>query len=95
MSRLTYLERRIMRYHGMPARDVARVEKLTVHEVLEVRAQLRERGHVPTTPGLDQGVYEQPQQLSLDQVDQLMRDNRAPRAVDGEGGWTTQTDGGW
>jgi hypothetical protein len=94
---MTYLERRVLRYHGMPARDVARVEKLTVHEVLEVRAQLRSRGLTPTTPGLDVGVYEQEQQeqLSLGDVDQLMRDNRAPRPVDVEGGWTTETNGGW
>lgn len=91
--RLTYLERRVLRYHGMPAKDVARVEKLSVHEVLEVRAQLRSRGHTPTTPGLDVGAYEREQQLSLTEIDQMMRSNQAPR--DSDGGWSTATDGGW
>ena len=96
--RLTYRERRLLRYHGMPAKDVARVERMTVHEVLEIRAQLRERGLTPTTPGLDQGVYEHVDetQMSMGDLDSMMRDNRAPRAVDGDGGWTTATDPeGW
>ena len=93
--KLTNLERRVLKYQGMPAKDVARVEHLTLDEVMEVRAQLRSRGHGPSL------VEAQPEphveeQMTLGQVDRMMRDNRSPQAADAGIGWTTVTDpDGW
>ena len=65
VSKLTYRERRLMRYRGMPARDVARVERMTIIEVLEIRAQLRARGVIPSVSELHQGDDRTPTQLDL------------------------------
>lgn len=89
---LTQRERTVLRYHGMPARDVARVLMLTVHEVLEIRMTLRERGAAPTSPALER----EPRQLSFGETERMMRTNRAPQPASAELGWTTGTDpAGW
>lgn len=75
MRKLTHLERRVLRYHGQPANTVAVAERLELEVVLEVRMQLRARGHVPALPGVEQ----EPTQLAFDDVDHLMRSNRAPQ----------------
>lgn len=93
-SRLTQRERSVLRYHGMPADTVSVALRMRVHEVLEIRAQLRERGVTPTAPALRAPVIEE--QLSFDQTDLLMRTNRAPQVSNVEIGWTTSTDpAGW
>lgn len=90
--KLTDRERRLLRYHGMPAADVARVEHLTVEQVMEIRATLSRRGVTPAPPGAEPDGT----QLTMGDVEQLMRDNRAPRAADQELGWTTSSDPhGW
>lgn len=93
-SRLTQRERSVLRYHGMPADTVSVALRMRVNEVLEIRAQLRERGVTPTAPALHAPIIEE--QLSLDHTDHLMRTNRAPRPSNLEIGWTTGTDpAGW
>lgn len=92
--KLSPLERRVLQCHGVPARHVAVAERRTVHEILEIRAMLRERGIGPISPALQVDPPEE--QLSLDQIDRMMRDNRAPQPTDSEIGWTTGTDlDGW
>lgn len=77
MSRLSHLERTVLGYHGQPAHIVAKVTRLSIEQVIEVRSDLRSRGHVPALPGLEQHPDEE--QLSFDQVDHMMRANGAPR----------------
>jgi hypothetical protein len=60
--KLTYRERRVLRYHGMPAREVSVALHMSVNEVLEVRAGLRTRGHVPVSSAVEQA----PEQLMID-----------------------------
>ena len=73
MRKLTQLERRVLAYPGQPAHAVAVAERITIAEVLEIRERLRGRGidHSPHTTDV--------QQPQLDDVGQLMRDNRAPK----------------
>jgi hypothetical protein len=73
-TRLSYRERRVLLYHGMPARTAAVAERMTIDEVLEVRAQLRRRGVVPTAAE----AAPSPTQLSFSAIDSLMRHNTAP-----------------
>lgn len=73
-TRLSYRERRVMQHHGRSAKAVALAERMTVDEVLEVRAQLSARGVSPahpetTVPGT---------QLSFQAFDSLMRHNTGP-----------------
>ena len=75
--KLSHLERRLLRYQGMPARDVARVERLPIERVLAIWHDLRLRGALPALPGPDRPGEAQ---LSLEALDQLMTSNRAPRA---------------
>lgn len=94
--KLTQVERRVLRYHGQPAETVAIAERLTIHQVIEIRLALRRRGVVPDFGGsLPDGP---PPTCTEDQLsfDHMMRANRAPRAADVELGDTTSTDpGGW
>jgi hypothetical protein len=78
MSRkLTQLERRVLAYHGQPAATVSALERIPVSEVMRIRAELRGRGAEHSPQSTD--TPEQ-QQLELDDdVDRLMRRNRAPR----------------
>lgn len=73
-TRLSYRERRVLIYHGMPARTVAVAERMTIDEVLEVRLALRRRGVVPSA------VEPAPAgtQLSFAAFDRMMRSNSAP-----------------
>jgi hypothetical protein len=73
MRKLTQRERRVLRYHGQPASVVATAERMTINEVMEIRAALRGRG-IEHSPNADADMV----QLPLD-YDRLMRDNRAPR----------------
>ena len=94
MTRLTYIERRVMRHHGKPAALIAVLERLRVHEVLEAKQSLARRGVFGITafaPGPTEPVAED--QLSFDR---MMRANRAPRPADVELEHTTTTDPeGW
>lgn len=93
-SRLTQRERSVLRYHGMPADVVSVALRMRVHEVMEIRAQLRERGVTPSVSEPGAPIIEE--QLSLDETDRLMRTNRAPQAANEEIGWTIGTDpAGW
>lgn len=93
MARLSPLERRFLNYQGLPAREIARVERLTIDQVLAVWRSLKDRGVVRVAaehPGPAQ------EQLSFDCIDRLMRGNRAPVVPrDAELGWTTETEGSW
>lgn len=74
MSRkLSHRERRVLLYGGQPASLVAVHERMSVSEVLEVRARLRSRGVTGQSPQAPPAAQHQ-----LD-VDELMRTNRAPR----------------
>lgn len=68
------LERRILtRYEGIPARDVARIERVTPVEVRAVRARHKrsvDDGQAIATPTFRE-------LLSLDDVDRMMRSNRS------------------
>lgn len=75
MSKLTQLERRFVScYQGVPAQNIASAEGITVDRVLSTWADLKQRGLVASvaTAAAAQG------QLSLDDLDHLMRANRAP-----------------
>lgn len=72
-TRLSYRERRLLLYHGMPARTAAIAERMTIDEVLEVRDQLRRRGVVPTAAEAAPAES----QLSFGAIDSLMRHNTA------------------
>jgi hypothetical protein len=72
-TRLSYRERRMLLYHGMPARTAAVAERMTIDEVLEVRAQLRRRGVVPSAPE----IAPPDTQLTFGAIDALMRSNTA------------------
>lgn len=95
MTRLTQRERRFLNYQGLPAKSIAVIEKLTIDEVLEIWAQLKARGVVRHTIGArPQGPA--CEQLSLDQLDRMMRGNRAPvTPANPEIGWTPDTEGSW
>lgn len=73
-TRLSYRERRVLIYHGMPARTVAVAERMTIDEVLEVRLQLRARGVVPSCPE----TAPRGTQLTFAGLDRMMRTNVAP-----------------
>lgn len=94
MAALSQIERRFLNYRGMPAREIAKAEGMTVDQVLATWRQLKERGVVPSTAYAHEGpVLEQ---LSLDQLDRMMRGNRAPiEPANAEVGWTTETEGTW
>jgi predicted transcriptional regulator len=66
MSRLSYRERRMLLYHGMPAKIVAVAERMTIDEVLEVRLALRRRGVVPSVS-----------EVAFASYDRMMRHNTA------------------
>lgn len=94
MAKLTDLERRFLRYHGIPAREIARIEDISIGRVLEVWAALKDRGAIAHTTGVSQGPV--CEQLSFDQIDRLMRGNRAPLELrNHEIGWTTDTESSW
>jgi hypothetical protein len=73
MSRLSYRERRMLLYHGMPAKIVAVAERMTIDEVLEVRLALRRRGVVPSVSE----VAPADTQLTFASYDRMMRHNTA------------------
>jgi hypothetical protein len=77
MPALTQLERRFLNYQGLPADQIARVERMTVDQVLATWRRLKELGVVHATAYQPHAgpVHEQ---LSLDQLDRMMRGNRAP-----------------
>ena len=78
-KQLTQLERRMLRYDGIPAERVAVLERRTVHEVLDMRADLRMRGAMPARPGTEAAAA--PRQLAFAIVEDLahiMRSNRSP-----------------
>lgn len=76
--KLDQLERRMLRYHGMPARDVARVERIPVERVLRIWEDLRARGALPALASAEL----EPEQLSLGELDELMTSNRGCRAAE-------------
>jgi len=78
MSKLTHLERKMLRYDGIPARDVAVHERCPVHEVLETRARLRARGLMPARPGTPDAAAATTavEQLTFEDLDRAMRSNR-------------------
>lgn len=91
MKHLSSVERKVLRYHGQPAKTIAVAEGLRLEEVLEAQAQLRSRGVVGITPYAEPTCTED--QLSFEQ---MMRNNHAPKASDQELGHTTETDPeGW
>jgi DNA-binding CsgD family transcriptional regulator len=93
MAKLTALERRFLNYQGLPASEIARIEHLTVTRVLAIWRSLKDRGVVRVAAEHAGPAHEQ---LSLDQIDRLMRGNRAPIApANAELGWTTETEGSW
>lgn len=93
-SGLSDLERRVLRYQGLPAREIARLERITVARVLEVWAALKDRGVIPHTPGVE--PHPAVEQLTFDQVDRMMRRNCAPKTpANREVGWTTDTEALW
>ena len=95
MSRLTPLERRFLRYEGLPADVIARYERITVDRVLAIWSDLKDRGVLRHTVGV-RPHGPAVEQLSFDQLDRMMRGNRAPVApVDPEIGWTPDTEGCW
>ncbi len=75
MSRtgLSYRERRVLAYDGQPAKTCAVAERMTINEVLEVRAELRRRGVVPTAPETATSGT----QLTFAAFDSMMRHNRS------------------
>ena len=79
MSSLTYRERRMLLYDGIPARQVAVAERMPVNEVLELRSQLRGRGVLPSYPGVDDDAQADEEQLDFTELDRLMTDNHTPR----------------
>lgn len=74
---LTPLQRRMLRYDGVPARDVAVLERITVARVLEVRTGLQLRGLLAARPGTEAAAHEHEQQLTFEEMDREMRGNRA------------------
>jgi hypothetical protein len=92
---LTARERRFLNYEGLPAKTIAIVERMTIDDVLEMWASLKDRGIVRHTIGV-RPHGPACEQLSLDQVDRMMRGNRAPAApANPEIGWTPDTEGSW
>lgn len=90
MARLSALERRfVSRYQGLPAIEICKVEpSLTVDGVLAVWRKLKEQGVVRAAYMPHPGPVQE--QLSLDQIDRMMRGNRAPaEPTNHEIGWTT------
>jgi hypothetical protein len=93
MSRLSPLERRFLNYQGLPACQIARIEGITVTRVLATWRSLKDRGVVHVAAEHAGPAHEQ---LSLDQIDRLMRGNRAPtEPANAELGWTTETEASW
>lgn len=76
---LSQLERSMLLYMGMPARDAARAVRIPVARVLELRADLRARGALPALPSteLEPGAG----QLSFDDTCALMRSNEPPAGL--------------
>jgi hypothetical protein len=90
---LTQLERQLLRYEGMPARDVARAIGCTVDQVLSGWHKLKERGVMRGGPAYQGPAQEQ---LSFAEFDRMMRGNRAPaEPTNPEIGWTPETEGSW
>jgi hypothetical protein len=91
--RLTQLERQLLRYQGIPAKDVARACGCTIDQVLDGWHSLKDRGVMAGGPAHQGRVAEQ---LSFTQIDRMMRGNRAPvEPVNPEIGWTPETEGSW
>jgi hypothetical protein len=94
--KLTQLERQLLRYQGVPAHVVAKAERITVDRVLEVWASLKDRGVMAGGPHHQHHEGPADEQLSFDQVDRMMRGNRAPvMPANPEIGWTPETEGSW
>lgn len=74
MCKLTQRERQIVTTIGIPAKQVASFMRLTVHEVLELRHELRARGVLARSPGVDYSDVRAPREEQLD-FNQLMRTN--------------------
>lgn len=90
---LTQLERQLLRYEGMPARDVARAIGCSPAQVTDGWARLTARGVMRSAPAQQGPAHEH---LSFTDFDRMMRTNRAPAIpADPEIGWTPETDGGW
>jgi hypothetical protein len=90
---LTQLERQLLRYEGMPARDVARAIGCTVDQVTDGWRRLHARGVLRSAPPQQGPAHEH---LSFTDFDRMMRENRAPVVPsDPEIGWTPETEGSW
>jgi hypothetical protein len=95
MTGLSARERRFLNYQGLPAEQIARVERMTVDQVLATWSSLKGRGVVHATAYQPHAGPVQ-EQLSLDQLDRMMRGNRAPvEPANAEVGWTIETEGTW
>lgn len=91
--KLTQLERALLRYQGIPAKDVARACGCTLDQVMDGWAALKDRGVMAGGPA-HQGPVQG--QLSFTELDRMMRGNRAPvTPADPEIGWTPETEGSW
>ena len=79
MSKLTQLERRMLGYDGVPAPDVARLERIPVDRVIRMRTALRARGLMPARPGsaAEASAPSARGQQTFEDLDREMRANRA------------------
>jgi hypothetical protein len=93
----TERERRMIQMHGQPADRVAVALRMTIAEVLEMRAQLRDRGLTPRSPALADATVRQLAFEDLEHRDQLLHANPPLPPTEAELEVTTSTDqlGGW
>lgn len=90
---LSQLERQLLRYEGMPARDVARAIGCSVRQVTDGWDHLHRRGVLRSAPPQQGPAHEH---LSFRDFDRMMRENSAPaKPANPEIGWTPETEGSW